>query len=763
MNFEDIEDVDGVRFTLNVFPGTSNQASKTVVPLACLYKPLQRSAADGLAVAPYEPVLCRNPSCHGILNPYCPIDFQAKVWACRLCLQRNALPLQYQHITPEDMPLEVQPGNTTIEYALTRSAQVPPIFLFVVDTCQEYEDLQALKDSILVSLSLLPENALVGLISYGTMVYVHEIGFQEGMKSIVFNGAKNYTNKQVQETLGFLTADLRHGAGAINPSQIRTASRYLLPIQEAEFVLTNTLEQLQLNSFGVRSHERAKRSTGTALNTALSLLEGAYPDCASRIMLFSAGACTIGPGQIVDLPLKEPLRSHHDIVEETAKHYKKATKFYEALAKRSAKNGTAVDLFAGCYDQVGLDEMRTLAGTTGGAMVLSDSFTTAIFKQSFLRLFDKDDQGYLQMGFNGSLEVKMSKELKVSGVIGQVTSMGHRNSQVAETAIGVGDTSSWKLSAFQPSSTYCVFFDVASDSPPAPGLDGGPPQAVIQYITHYMHPSGQFRLRVTTLSRAMYIAGSEPAFRASFDQEAAVVVVARLCMCKIDRGLPLHEVSRWLDSTLIKICIEHATYVKDQPSTFQLDATFTMFPQFVYHLRRSQFLQVFNNSPDETAYIRHVFNHEDTSNCLIMIQPTLTAYQLDKEPEPVLLDSLSVTPDCVLLLDTFFHILIYHGETVAAWRKAGYQDQEDYENFRELLEQPRRDATELLQDRFPLPRFIDTEARGSQSRFLFSRLNPSKGAGGYGDSSSASVLTDDVSLQEFMEYLIKLVVTGKTK
>jgi protein transport protein SEC23 len=113
----------------------------------------------------------------------------------------------------------------------------------------------------------------------------------------------------------------------------------------------------------------------------------------------------------------------------------------------------------------------------------------------------------------------------------------------------------------------------------------------------------------------------------------------------------------------------------------------------MFHLRRSQFLQVFNNSPDETAFYRHVLNHEDVSNSLIMIQPTLDAYRIDQEdPEAVLLDSASIQNDTVLLLDTFFHILIFHGETIAAWRKAGYQDNEEYANFKELLQRPKEDA-----------------------------------------------------------------------
>ena len=86
-------------------------------------------------------------------------------------------------------------------------------------------------------------------------------------------------------------------------------------------------------------------------------------------------------------------------------------------------------------------------------------------------------------------------------------------------------------------------------------------------------------------------------------------------------------------------------------------------------------------------------NEEDVNNSLIMIQPTLMSYTIDApQPQPVLLDSLSIKPDVILLLDTFFHILIFHGETIAQWRKAGYQEQEGYENFKELLENPVADA-----------------------------------------------------------------------
>lgn len=36
------------------------------------------------------------------------------------------------------------------------------------------------------------------------------------------------------------------------------------------------------------------------------------------------------------------------------------------------------------------------------------------------------------------------------------------------------------------------------------------------------------------------------------------------------------------------------------------------------------------------------------------------------------------------------------------------------------------DAQEILQTRFPMPRYIDTEQGGSQARFLLSKVNPSQ-------------------------------------
>ncbi|KAI9842346.1 MAG: GTPase-activating protein S23 [Thelocarpon superellum] len=760
--WSEIEERDGVRLSWNVFPSSRMEASRLVVPIGALYTPLKETEAPLLQ---YEPVVCKAP-CRAVLNPYCAVDVRARIWTCPFCLQRNSLPPHYKDITSDAIPPELHPQRTTIEYRLARPAPSPPIFLFVVDTCQEEDSLKALKDSLIMSLSLLPPNALVGLITFGTMAQVHEIGYLECAKSYVFRGSKDYTAKQVQEMLGILAPGLRSNMPQQpgRPMQpMGPSARFLLPVQQCEFQLTNALEQLQRDPWPVANDKRSLRCTGVALSVAVGLLETSFQNAGARIMLFAGGPATEGPGLVVGPELREPIRSHHDIDRDNIRYYKKALKFYDHLAKRVAHNGHIVDIFAGCLDQVGLLEMKGLSNSTGGHMILTDSFTSSMFKQSFVRVFDKDANDNLLMGFNASLEVLTTKELKVTGLIGHAVSLNKKSASVGETECGIGNTCSWKMCGIDPAASYGIYFEIASQGGPTQPQQGGG-KGILQFLTYFQHASGQYHLRVSTIARGLSGPAGDPAIAQSFDQEAAAVLMSRIAVFKaeVDDG---PDVLRWVDRMLIRLCSRFAEYRKDDPSSFRLEKNFSLYPQFMFHLRRSQFLQVFNNSPDETAFYRHVLNHEDVSNSLVMVQPTLDSYTFDQEgSQAVLLDSTSIQPDHILLLDTFFHILIFHGETISEWKKVGYQEQDGYENFRSLLEKPKEDARELIQDRFPLPRFIVCDAGGSQARFLLSKLNPStthtSGAYGGVSQTAQTIFTDDVSLQTFMDHLMKLAVSG---
>jgi len=134
---------------------------------------------------------------------------------------------------------------------------------------------------------------------------------------------------------------------------------------------------------------------------------------------------------------------------------------------------------------------------------------------------------------------------------------------------------------------------------------------------------------------------------------------------------------------------------------------------------------------------------------------------MEGQPYPVLLDTQSVQPNVILLLDTFFHILIWHGEQIAHWRQQNFQDKPEYEAFADLLNLPKQDAQELLLDRFPIPRYIDCDSGGSQARFLLSKLNPSANHNTVQYQPQFAIFTDDINLESFTEHLKKLTVSEK--
>jgi len=188
-------------------------------------------------------------------------------------------------------------------------------------------------------------------------------------------------------------------------------------------------------------------------------------------------------------------------------------------------------------------------------------------------------------------------------------------------------------------------------------------------------------------------------------------------------------------------------------------------------------IQVFNNSPDETVFFRYCLLRENVANALIMIQPTLDSYTLDNDPVPVPLSATSVTPKNVLVLDTFFHIIVHFGDTIAQWRKAGYHEQPEYENLKELLAQPIGDAAvrhgklcnmektrltrfnlqALMKVRQPLPIYVECDQGTSQARFLLASIDPDVTHMNTQNDGQV-VFTEDVNLQVFMEYLKKRVV-----
>jgi protein transport protein SEC23 len=736
--------------------------------------------------------------CGAILNPYAQVDYYAKLWVCPMCLSRNHFPAHYQGISEQSVPAELYPQYTTIEYTLGRGAGAPPphppVYVFVLDTCLADDELAAMRSSVTQALQLIPEYCHVGLVTFGTHVHVHELGYADCSKCYVFRGSKEYTSAQVVEQLGLRGAGAMArpivggggaaggpGGGAGGPPGGGPAagggSRFVLPLSDptCDTTINNVLSDLQRDAYPVVSTQRPARCTGTALQVAEALLGASVPpgSAAAHVMLFVGGPCTEGPGMVIGRDLTEEIRSHKDLAKDNAPYSVKARKFYRGLAHEMVGHCHALDVFACALDQTGLFEQRDLVQLTGGVCVQIDTFANPVFKDSLRRVFAKEgENGFLGTSSCGVLEVVPSRDIRVQGLLGPACRVDKKSPHVSETQVGQGGTTAWRMASVDQDATVAVFFEVTAQGQQGggggAGQGGGPggepapgQQLYLQFITRYQHWSGQTRCRVTTVTRYWVDGASSGAeLAAAFDQECAAAVMARLATHKMETEDDF-DATRFLDRALIRLCQRFADYRKDDPASFALGPTMSFYPQFMFNLRRSPFVQVFGFGPDETAAYRLCLYRAPVGDAMVMIQPQLTAYSF-QGAEPALLDVASVAPDRILLLDAFFYVVIFHGATIAQWRKAEYHKQAEHAAFGELLSAPQAEAKEIAARRFPAPRLVDCDQNGSQARFLLAKLNPSatynsSNTGGAVPSSEV-IMTDDVSLSVFVSHLQRLTV-----
>ncbi|KAL9931404.1 hypothetical protein V8E36_009690 [Tilletia maclaganii] len=133
---------------------------------------------------------------------------------------------------------ELLPKYTTIECTLSRPAQVPLIFLYFVETCMDEVDLKALRETL-----------------YGTVARIRVVR----------------APKQIQEMLD-LTAAAANPAPAATGVRPLGAARFLLPVSQCEFQLTNIFEHLQRDPWPVANDKRAQHCSGVTLSVAVGVL-----------------------------------------------------------------------------------------------------------------------------------------------------------------------------------------------------------------------------------------------------------------------------------------------------------------------------------------------------------------------------------------------------------------------------------------------------------------------------------------------------------
>ncbi|KAL5702081.1 Protein transport protein S23 G [Ranunculus cassubicifolius] len=790
MDFVELEAIEGLRWSWNSWPSSKSEALSLVIPLSIMCTPLMQ--LNDLPLLPYDPLICTR--CNAILNPYARVEYQLRIWVCPFCYQKNSFPRSYAGIGENNLPAELFPTYSTVEYhkgvrttpitasnsnwsrpgfnsqqslssLMSNSSSLVssfssnslngmdnrgngPGFVFVVDVCSSEDELRAVRNELLLVLSILPENALVGLVTFSDMVSVHDVGFTDCSRVVMFHGERELSSAQIQDFLG-INRPKQHQLG-------KTASiqkpGFLLPVGECEFTITSAIEDIHSSAQTVPGH-RPKRCTGAAISASIGLLEGCLPNTGSRIMVFTTGPATIGPGIVVDTDLAKDIRTHRDLINGQAPHYTKSCNFYRWLTQRLTDSSIVLDVFACALDQVGAAELKVPIEHSGGFLMLGESFESDQFKKCLRHIFKRDGEGHLNMYFDATIEIVTTKDVKICGALGPCVSLGKRNDSVSNNEIGQGGTSLWKLGTLTNKTCIALVFELDENEKMQSGS-----AFFIQFITRYRHGNGSIRQRVTTAARR-WVGPRSAEIALGFDQEAAASVMARMAINRAERSYA-RDIIRWIDDLLIRFSSKFGDYIQEDPSTFRLSSNFSLYPQFMYYLRRSQFIDVFNSSPDETAFFHLMLNREGVVGSLVMIQPTLLQYSFDGPPIPVLLDVGSISPDVILLFDSYFYVVIHYGSKIAQWKKLGYDKDPNHESFRNLLEAPEIDAEQLVEERIPVPKIITCDQHSSQARFLLAKLNPSVTQKSQYTEGSEFIFTDDVSLQVFIDHLQDLAVQG---
>ncbi|KAH9385481.1 protein transport protein SEC23 [Nematocida major] len=722
-----VEEKEGVRLTWNTFSNIKSETAKNIIPLVCLYKPLHGYHNDSLLKVGYGAVRCARPDCASVLSPYSSLDFGSKHWGCIFCGRMNMLPPHYRDISAENLPYELFGDNSTVFYKGTQVSGYKRVYWFVIDVCSFDEERHLLlKEGLLTALESLGEDDHIGIIRYSANIEIISLENLEVRKLHVFPA--------VDYTVAVLQKEFVAPGNSISPLSKFTRRKGDC-LQQVQQIFKN----LQINAFPVPTMERPKRCTGSAIQLASSIVQSTCAEGTGHILLFTQGPCTYGPGAISSISLKNSLRIQN---KDFSKLFTKES-IYETIANNMGSRGHVIDIIAAGIDDFGFAEMRSLIEKTAGTSVFARDFNPYIYKESIKRMFAKDaaEGAAMKRVFDVRTTAKVTKGYQIKNTL------GHGFEQSADKK----QNYVWRQGSLFDRSTSAFVFEQTSDAPAGASVH-------VQICTKFIDSNGESYERVTTIARSFGNSSNLGQLILGFDQEAACVYKAKELSVNADNGDGV-DVIRQADRCLIRFMQRFCQFEKDSASTIRVPPSMSFFPEFMFFLRRLPALHTDGLSLDEVAYQRTILLTEGSSSTMCIIRPSLVAFHYTGERSPVELDSRSLKQDVALLVDTFHDVVIWYGENIASWIKAGIKENPEYWFFKDMLESLEKEANEIVEKRLPVPKLTKCDQYSSQERILLCKVNPASSVANSVSGEGQTIVTEDIDFARFYEYLIKLVVS----
>ncbi|OBA20529.1 vWA-like protein [Metschnikowia bicuspidata var. bicuspidata NRRL YB-4993] len=476
-----------------------------------------------------------------------------------------------------------------------------------------------------------------------------------------------------------------------------------------------------------------------------------------------------------------------------------------AVSENSPK--FSIDIYTGSLDQVGVYEMKAMVEAGGGNIFMAENFASTDLQNSY----DQNLRVLLNANHICKLTVIPSPSLKVMKILANCTELQSsfqsekfsslHHEKISDTITSFDSslkkrniTNQWFLGSVSCNDSLALFFEMntASSSSKKPENSRGKGEAVIQLQFKYWSMSKcTMMLRVVTIKRPTTLSlltskqatisaeqteilnlsvqvAKELKWLEGFCGRVWIVLLTRLLISKIDTAIGFENfesIVNQVDDSIIKLLSRNGGVRKKSKSfenpftkltqTSILSERFSHLPALAYDLRQNlQLMNIFNCSPDETAYHHLNFLRCNSVLSCKMISPALyrvTGNQLLDVP----LDRQSLTYLLFFILDCLDLILIYNHFTCAQDELPLHPSLNDLKvlgnsctRFLEILEL----VNEFLLHERPFhPKIITSQSGHSQARYLFSRMAASSSS----DDSPPNVES------KWLKYFTDLMLTRK--
>lgn len=584
------------------------------------------------------------------------------------------LPPHARDVTPENLLPEMMDENSTVEYILSKNVVFTPVFMVLIDICTyDQERHELMKRGLLQTIKDIPDDASICLLLFGSNVDLISFSDDEIKSIYQFSGKSEYTKEILK---GFNMGDIRN---------------FLVKKEDKIDQILSVIENLEADPFPVLHGYRPLRCTGSALSLAMSLVEdGTFNEASVKYMLFTQGPCTYGPGKVAMLEISGTTLERLDL--------DGAGAYFKTLADKLNVSGHSVDIIAETIADIGIEQIKPLVTLTGGFLIMAQDFDEDIKMRSLKKMFEKEEEGFLKVGFNVKIQVKTSHNLIVKGILGEGKSYG----------------AGWRVGSIYPRTNLTILFE---NTPTARSEDFG----YVQIITQYQRSDRHIVTRATSFSRMF--TNDKTRVSMGFDQEASCVFQARAFLMRNFQNV--YDFESAIDKTLIRFMKKYGSYLRDNPASVLLPDSMAYYPNFMFFFRRSLLVQKDGISKDESSYFSILLFKLMTEDAIKLIKPSLISFHYQGDIKPVDLDASSLDPECILVLDSFHNVLLWKGKYVADWIREGHDQKPEFSFFKEVIEEAKQYSLSLL-DRIPVPQYQETNEGKSQERILLHYVNPNQ-------------------------------------